>query len=97
MHPTSEKPAPAKEKDCDGAMPCCKTLRALVGKSAQASAGYRSGICQFHLDQIELAILAAPLISSNTVVLGIGPPEARTFAELTLQRSILAHAPPHHA
>ncbi|MEP7014609.1 MAG: hypothetical protein ABI925_04140 [Verrucomicrobiota bacterium] len=28
------------------------------------------------------------------LLLGTGPPGAHSFAELTLQRSILAHAPP---
>jgi hypothetical protein len=42
----------------------------------------------------EFAFVAYSHTTSAPLFLDTGPPKARTFAELILQRSLLAHAPP---
>jgi hypothetical protein len=42
----------------------------------------------------EFAFIANSQHATSPLLLDTGPPGARSFAELILQRSILAHAPP---
>jgi len=42
----------------------------------------------------EFTLVAHSHTTPAPLFLDTGPPEARTFAELILQRSLLAHAPP---
>jgi len=83
-----------KEKPATGAQ-CCKTLRALASVPAKDwarddtrlsdivtySATRSLGVLYWKLAQVVLS-------------LDTGPPGVHSFAELILQRSLLAHAPP---
>ena len=83
-------PPPAKQKQRSD-LPCCKILRALASAPAKA-------FTRLTTDFIDLfprfVLLAPPKISFAASTLDTGPPGAHSFAELILQRSILAHAPP---
>jgi hypothetical protein len=85
--------SPGKSKSESGSE-CCKTLNATL-VVAKKLVGYDTSLfaLQFYFVAPELL-----LNDSKAAVRGTefdtGPPFAKTFAELTLQRSILAHAPP---
>ncbi|MEO7166593.1 MAG: hypothetical protein ABI016_06095 [Chthoniobacterales bacterium] len=103
LRPAASISAPAQEscpghsqpekKQSPSELPCCKTLVATTAP-AKISAGYdlTSFVLQPYLAsafQLLPGHSDAPSAECDT-----GPPEARTFAESVLQRSILAHAPP---
>jgi hypothetical protein len=73
---------------------CCKTLNATF-VWAKNVIGYDTS-----LFALQFYFLAPELLLNNSKAddrgdeLDTGPPFAKTFAELILQRSILAHAPP---
>jgi hypothetical protein len=83
-----------KEKPTTGAQ-CCKILRAVASVPAKGwarddtnlsdSDGY-GGECALAIAYSQTALVP---LSLDT-----GPPGVRSFAELILQRSLLAHAPP---
>jgi hypothetical protein len=85
---------PPAKNTTESATECCKTLHATLTGAAKDFAGYDTSLfaLQFYF--------VGPVISTNDsrpvplLELDTGPPFAKTFAELTLQRSILAHAPP---
>jgi hypothetical protein len=85
--------SPTKNKDADGSE-CCKTLNATL-VVAKKLVGYDTS-----LFALQFYFVAPELLpnDSKAAVRGTefdtGPPFAKTFAELTLQRSIFAHAPP---
>ena len=86
---------PAKQNQEPSQLQCCKILRAVV--FAQTNSWARDDAKSFDVDlpveefaQVALSHNAQPSSSLDT-----GPPGALSFAELILQRSILAHAPPH--
>ena len=94
-HCHGKQPSPAKNNGSDQESPCCKTLRATVAvpvKAPQAqpdpdlflSYGFVSQIHAFDDRQLECVSYFADT----------GPPGSSTFAELVLQQSVLAHAPP---
>jgi hypothetical protein len=85
---------PDKQRQHNAQAQCCKILRALP--FAQSKAWARDDtifsdvtlpVTQYALTE-HLACAVAPLL------LDTGPPGAYSFAELILQRSLLAHAPP---
>jgi hypothetical protein len=80
---------PAKPKSVE--QPCCKILRALAVKLAKNP---MPEVVDVDLQFAELVVLAPPKISFDPISLDTGPPGSISFAELVLQRSILAHAPP---
>jgi hypothetical protein len=85
---------PAKQKERSSQVECCKVLRAVVptiSKSWVRSDGDSSDIYFPFQDCRLLAHFRDP---PAPLLLDTGPPEVRSFAELTLQRSLLAHAPP---
>jgi hypothetical protein len=88
---------PAKQKPESSQLQCCKILRAVV--FAQTKSWARDDAKFFPVDLwVEEFALAAPLPNAQaSSSLDTGPPGARSFAELILQRSLLAHAPPFHA
>ncbi|MDQ3198229.1 MAG: hypothetical protein M3Q46_03405 [Verrucomicrobiota bacterium] len=102
LRPAAATSAPAQEscpghsqpeKQSPSELPCCKTLVATTAP-AKISAGYdlHSFVLQPYLAsafQLLPGHSDAPPAEIDT-----GPPEADTFAESVLQRSILAHAPP---
>jgi hypothetical protein len=88
---------PPAKNTTENATECCKTLRATLTGAATDFAGYDTSLfaLQFYF--------VGPVISTNesrpvpVLELDTGPPFLHTFAESVLQRSILAHAPPHVA
>ena len=83
-----------KEKPPTGAQ-CCKILRAVASVPAKGWARDDTKLSDSDGYGGERALTIA--YSQTTLVplsLDTGPPGARSFAELILQRSVLAHAPP---
>jgi len=90
MHAKSPEKTP---KENGATQPCCKTLRAVMVVKIVA----KSNALDFVLKPF-FADTTRPVISqtvSGLLALDTGPPEALSFSESVLQRSILAHAPPH--
>jgi hypothetical protein len=82
-----------KEKPSTGAQ-CCKILRAVapvVTKSWNRDDTNVSGVDLRSEERTGAERLRSALTPSS---LDTGPPDAHSFAELILQRSLLAHAPP---
>ena len=88
---------PAKQKQEPSQLQCCKILRAVV--FAQTKSWARDDAKFFDVDLcVEEFVLVALLPNAQaSSSLDTGPPGARSFAELILQRSVLAHAPPFRA
>jgi hypothetical protein len=85
---------PVKPQPLPSGTQCCKILRAVVPvvtKSWARDDAKFSGV-DFRVD--EFALVAHSHTTPAPLFLDTGPPEAPTFAELILQRSLLAHAPP---
>jgi hypothetical protein len=85
---------PAKQKQEPSQLQCCKILRAVV--FAQTKSWARDDAKFFDVDLcLEEFVLVAFLPNAQaSSSLDTGPPDAHSFAELTLQRSLFAHAPP---
>ena len=84
--------APAKKKPVSKT-PCCKDLRALLAKcvtKATPLAPPVSGRCDYAAEIFGLP----PRIILEIGGLDTGPPGCFSFAELVLQESMRAHAPP---
>ena len=85
---------PVKQKQEPSQLQCCKILRAVV--FAQTKSWARDDAKFFDLDlcvdYITLNVLSRNTQASSS--LDTGPPGAHSFAELILQRSLFAHAPP---
>jgi hypothetical protein len=85
---------PEKQKKQSSQVECCKVLRAVIpiaAKSWTRSDSVFSDIdfrFEYHRLLAHFRDALAPLL------LDTGPPDAHSFAELILQRSLLAHAPP---
>ena len=89
-----ENPAPAKHDQKSG-VECCKILRAVASVPAKSWARDETKLSDADAYRGEHAL--AIVQSQTTLVplfLDTGPPDAHSFAELILQRSLLAHAPP---
>jgi len=85
---------PAKQKEQSSQVQCCKILRAVVVAKTKDWARDNAKFCDVNFP---VHVDAFVLCSSRAVaplLLDIGPPGAFSFAELILQRSLLAHAPP---
>ena len=92
MHAKQQPSQPQKQNGCAD-LPCCKNLQAtatVTGKVVANPLWLGALVAYFHAPAVDPAIeLAESLFCSDT-----GPPGERSFAELVLQRSVLAHAPP---
>jgi hypothetical protein len=92
MHAKQQPSQPQKEKNCAD-LPCCINLHATATVAAKhvASPLWLGALVTFFgLPAIEPpTAITADFFFSDT-----GPPGERSFAELVLQRSVLAHAPP---
>ena len=88
---------PTKQKQEPSQLQCCKILRAVV--LAQTKSWARDDAKFFDVDLCveEFAHLALAPNAQASLPLDTGPPSARSFAELILQRSLFAHAPPFRA
>jgi hypothetical protein len=85
---------PAKQKEQSSQVQCCKILRAVVFAKTKDWARDDAKFCHANFP---VQAGACVVYSSRTVVpllLDTGPPRAFSFAELILQQSLLAHAPP---
>jgi hypothetical protein len=85
---TPEKPNPANDS------PCCKILRATSAIPAKNPVRQTFDPGAVHSFFPETIVPELRKIVFSLGTLDTGPPAARSFAELILQRSILAHAPP---
>jgi len=88
---------PAKQKEQSTQIQCCKTLRAVVPTVAKSWTRNDTDFSDIDLCFKEFALIAYSRSQPAPLFLDTGPPGARSFAELILQRSLLAHAPPHLA
>jgi hypothetical protein len=88
---------PAKQKEQSTQIQCCKTLRAVVPTLAKSWTRNDTDFSDVDLCFKAFALIAYSRSQPAPLFLDTGPPGARTFAELILQRSLLAHAPPHLA
>jgi len=73
---------------------CCKILRAVTPVIAKNWARDDAKFSNVEHRFEEFALIAPSCRAKTPLLLDTGPPGALTFVELTLQRSLLAHAPP---
>ena len=85
---------PAKQKQQSSQVQCCKVLRAVVFAKAKDWARNDAKFCDanFPVQADAFVICSSQVIAP--LLLDTGPPGAISFAELILQSSLLAHAPP---
>jgi hypothetical protein len=91
MHMKSSGQTPTKQKGASD-MPCCKTLRAIIVTKISAAANTLDFVLKPFSTAATPAVISQP--SRCLLALDTGPPDALSFSEIVLQRSILAHAPP---
>jgi hypothetical protein len=85
---------PTKQNEQPTSVQCCKILRALVSTASKSWVRDDTSFSDFDLYFEKLAPIASSRNASGPLLLDTGPPGARSFAELILQQSVLAHAPP---
>jgi hypothetical protein len=85
---------PAKQKGKSSQVQCCKILRAVVFSKGKTWArdDAKFGAANFPVQAC--AFVVYPSRAVAPLLLDTGPPGIFSFAELILQRSLLAHAPP---
>jgi hypothetical protein len=88
---------PAKQKEQSSHVQCCKILRAVVFAKTRDWARNDAKFCDANFPAQAGEFLSHPLRSVEPLLLDTGPPGAFSFAELILQSSLLAHAPPNRA
>jgi len=86
---------PSKQKEQSSQVQCCKILRAvaLVATKSWARDDAKFSKADHYYDE-SLRIIAYSQTTLAPLLLDTGPPGTHSFAELILQRSLLAHAPP---
>ena len=85
---------PAKQNEQSPQVECCKVLRALILAKTR---NWVRDDTQFRDANFPVELRFFLVLSPATMsplLLDTGPPGASSFAELILQRSLLAHAPP---
>jgi len=85
---------PAKQKQQSSDVQCCKTLRAVALGKSKTWARDDGKFSDVEPRIEELALNAHRGTAQSGSFFNTGPPDAHSFAELILQRSLLAHAPP---
>jgi hypothetical protein len=88
---------PAKQKPESSQLQCCKILRAVVFAQTKSWARDDAKFSDAGLHVEEFARLVLSDNARVSLPLDTGPPGAHSFAELILQRSLFAHAPPFRA
>jgi len=86
---------PAKQEKQSTGTQCCKILRAVASVATKSWTRDDAKFSEADLYDDERALITA--YSQTTLAplfLDTGPPNAHSFAELILQRSLLANAPP---
>ena len=82
----AEKPAPA-----GGIKDCCHTLLGVPADTSKTTVHYDATLFTLIVFTV---FDSEPTAEVATRVCATGPPEARSFSELVLQRSLHSHAPP---
>ena len=85
---------PAKQKEQSSQVQCCKILRAVVFAKTKDWTRNDEKFSDANFPIQAGASVAYSLRVVAPLLLDTGPPGAFSFAELILQRSLLAHAPP---
>ncbi len=85
---------PEKQKKQSSQVQCCKILRAVVPTIAKSWTRGDGDVSDIHFPFEECRLLAHFRDPLAPLLLDTGPPGAHSFAELILQQSLLAHAPP---
>jgi hypothetical protein len=86
---------PAKQRERSSQVQCCKVLRAVLLAKTKSWARDDTSFSDVDLCVEECALIASSSSTSAPLLLDTGPPgQAFSFAELILQQSLLAHAPP---
>ncbi|PYI82360.1 MAG: hypothetical protein DMF09_14550 [Verrucomicrobia bacterium] len=88
---------PAKQKEQSSQVQCCKVLRAVPFAKTKSWARDDAKFSDVDLRVEEFALIALQRNAQAALPLDTGPPDAHSFAELILQRSLFAHAPPSFA
>ena len=85
---------PTKQKEQSSQVQCCKILCAVVFAKTKDWARNDAKFCdaRFPVQAGMFVAYSSPTVAP--LLLDTGPPGALSFAELILQRSLLAHAPP---
>jgi hypothetical protein len=85
---------PAKQKEQSSHVQCCKVLRAVVFAKTKDWARNDTKFCDANFLVQTGAFVVYPSRAVAPLLLDTGPPGAFSFAELILQQSLPAHAPP---
>ena len=85
---------PAKQKEQSSQVQCCKILRAVVFAKTKDWARNDAKFCDANFPVQAGAFVVYSSRAVAPLLLDTGPPGAFSFAELILQQSLLAHAPP---
>ena len=85
---------PAKQKEQSSQVQCCKILRAVVFAKTKDWARDDAKFCDANFPGQAHAIIEYSSPTVEPLLLDTGPPGTFSFAELILQQSLLAHAPP---
>jgi len=85
---------PAKQKEQSSQVQCCKVLRAVVFAKTKGWARNDAKFCVASFPVQAGMFVAYSPRAVTPLLLDTGPPGAFSFAELILQSSLLAHAPP---
>ena len=85
---------PAKQKEQSSQVQCCKILRAVIFSKTKDWARDDAKFCDANFPVQACVLLAYSTRDVAPLLLDTGPPGAFSFAELILQSSLLAHAPP---
>lgn len=85
---------PAKQKEQSSHVQCCKILRAVVFAKTKDWARDDAKFCDANFPVQACTFVASSSRVIAPLLLDTGPPGAFSFAELILQQSVLAHAPP---
>jgi hypothetical protein len=85
---------PAKQKEQSSQVQCCKILRAVVFAKTKGWARDDAKFCDAIFPVKTCAFVVYSSRPVAPLLLDTGPPGAFSFAELILQSSLLAHAPP---
>jgi hypothetical protein len=85
---------PAKQKEQSSQVQCCKILRAIVFAKTKDWARNDAKFCDANFPVPADAFVAYSSRVVAPLLLDTGPPGVFSFAELILQSSLPAHAPP---
>jgi len=85
---------PENQKEQTSQVQCCKVLRAVVPTISKSWTRGDGDVSDIHFPFEDCRLLAHFRDELAPLLLDTGPPGAHSFAELILQQSLLAHAPP---